>query len=56
MKKFYEFCKAEEGITAIEYGIMAALMAVALVTAVGLVTGGLNTAFTNIKNTMTAAG
>ncbi len=49
MKKFYDFWKAEEGVTAIEYGLIAALMAIALVTGVGLVTGGLNTAFTNIQ-------
>ena len=37
------------GVTAVEYGIMAALIATALVTSVGYVTTGLSTAFTNIS-------
>ncbi len=56
MKSLYIFWKAEEGITAIEYGIIAALMAVALVTVVGLITGGLTTAFTNVENALSNGG
>ena len=37
------------GVTAVEYGIMAALIATALVTSVGYITTGLSTAFTNIQ-------
>lgn len=40
------------GVTAVEYGIMAALIATALVTSVGYLTTGLSTAFSNIKATM----
>ena len=39
MKKFLRFLKEEEGVTAIEYGLIAALIAVLIigaVTAVGL--------------------
>ncbi len=46
------FLADEEGATAIEYAIIAALMAVALVTAVGYLTGGITTAFTHIRDTL----
>jgi Flp pilus assembly pilin Flp len=36
------------GVTAIEYGIMAALIGTVLVTAVAFLTGGLTSAFTTI--------
>jgi pilus assembly protein Flp/PilA len=47
---------SESGVTAIEYGLIAALMAVALVSAVGLVTTGLSSAFTKIGTTLTTGG
>jgi pilus assembly protein Flp/PilA len=50
MERIKMFFKEDEGVTAIEYGIIAALMAAALVVAVGLITGGLNSAFTKIGN------
>ncbi len=34
MKKFLRFLKEEEGVTAIEYGLIAALIAVLIITAV----------------------
>lgn len=40
----------EEGITAIEYAILAALIGAGLITAVGLFTPLLSTAFTNLGN------
>jgi pilus assembly protein Flp/PilA len=47
----------ESGATAIEYGLIAALIAVAIVTAVTLVGGNLNNVFNNVaKNLSTAAG
>ncbi|HWJ93398.1 MAG TPA: Flp family type IVb pilin [Telluria sp.] len=49
------FLADEDGVTAIEYGLIAALIAAALGTAVGFVTGGLNTVFENIKNTLVEA-
>ena len=49
------FVRDEQGVTAIEYGLIAALIAMALVTAVGLVTGGLNDAFTYIAGQMNIA-
>ncbi len=45
MEKIKRFLKEEEGVTAIEYGLIAALIAVAIVTAVGLVGTGLTNTF-----------
>jgi pilus assembly protein Flp/PilA len=42
MKKFF---KNESGATAIEYGLIAALIAVVIITAVGLVGTNLNSRF-----------
>jgi pilus assembly protein Flp/PilA len=39
----------KRGVTAIEYGLIASMMAVVLVVAVALVTGSLTTAFTSIS-------
>ncbi len=48
MEKMLRFLKAEDGVTAIEYGLIAALIAVAAVTAMSAVGGQLNTVFNNI--------
>lgn len=42
------FAKNESGATAIEYGLIAALIAVAIITAVTLVGGNLSTTFNTI--------
>jgi pilus assembly protein Flp/PilA len=47
-KLFARFAKDESGATAIEYGLIAAIMAVALIAAFPFVTDGLTTSFTNI--------
>jgi pilus assembly protein Flp/PilA len=50
MSKFVtRFLKDESGATAIEYGLIAALIAVVLVTALGAVGDSLNTTFDTIK-------
>ena len=50
MSKFVSrFLKDESGATAIEYGLIAALIAVALVAAMGLLGDGLKTSFSNIQ-------
>jgi pilus assembly protein Flp/PilA len=50
MSKFVtRFVKDESGATAIEYGLIVALIAVVIITAVGLVGTKLNTAFTTIN-------
>ncbi len=38
----------DEGATAVEYGILVALIAVVIITAVGLLGGQLNTVYTNV--------
>ncbi len=41
-----------KGVTALEYGLIAALISVVIIGAFGLLGGGLTTAFTNIANTL----
>lgn len=42
------FLRDEEGVTAIEYGLIAALIAVVIIAAVSAIGGGLQTTFNNI--------
>jgi len=49
------FLNNEDGATAIEYGLIAALIGVAIITAVGLVGDELNSTFTRIDSELTAA-
>ncbi|WP_211460667.1 Flp family type IVb pilin [Collimonas silvisoli] len=55
--KLMKFLRDEDGITAIEYGLIAGLVAVALVVAVGALTGtsttGLEGIFTKIGTKLT---
>ena len=51
-KKLMKFVKDEEGVTAIEYGLIAALIAVAIITAVTLVGTKLNTTFGKVTTAM----
>ena len=44
----YRFFKDESGATAIEYGLIAALMAVIIIAAFDQLSGSLEDAFTNI--------
>lgn len=48
-----QFVRDEEGITAIEYGLIAALMAAALGTLFATLNGGLTAAFASIVNQLT---
>ena len=50
------FLKNEDGATAIEYGLIAALIGVAIITAVGLVGDGLNTTFNNLATQLSTKG
>lgn len=45
MNKLIKFLKGEEGVTAIEYGLIAALIAVVIIAAVTLVGGNLVATF-----------
>ena len=50
------FAKNESGATAIEYGLIAALIAVVIITAVSLVGTNLTTVFTNIAGKLSGKG
>jgi pilus assembly protein Flp/PilA len=52
MKKLIAFIKEEEGATAVEYGIMVALIAVVIIAAVTTVGTKLRGTFTTVGNTM----
>lgn len=46
------FIKSEEGATAIEYGLIAALIAVVIIGAVTALGTGLNDTFTSVANAL----
>jgi len=48
MKMFSKFLKDESGATAIEYGLIAAFIAVAIITAVTTLGTNLTTTFTDV--------
>lgn len=50
-----QFTRDEEGVTAIEYGLIAFLIAIVIVTAVTAVGGQLQTVFNEIKTALTSA-
>jgi pilus assembly protein Flp/PilA len=56
MSKFVtRFLKDESGATAIEYGLIAALVAVVLVTSLGLMSKSLQATFTKVSTSLDAA-
>ncbi|KQM30248.1 Flp family type IVb pilin [Agrobacterium cavarae] len=54
-KIFARFLKDESGATAIEYGLIAALISVAIITGATAVGSKLDLLFTSIKNKLVAA-
>ena len=52
MSKFLKLIRNEEGATAIEYGLIAALIAVAAITALTSIGGNLNKTFTNVGDNL----
>lgn len=54
-EKFKRFFKDEGGVTAIEYGLIAALIALVIIGAVTLVGKNLSKTFTSIANTVTGS-
>jgi pilus assembly protein Flp/PilA len=54
--KLAQFWNDEEGITALEYGLIAGLMAVAIIAAIGFFTGGLTSLFTDLGAKLTSQG
>jgi len=53
-KLFSRFLKDESGATAIEYGLIAALISVAIITGATTLGGALNNTFANISTKMNA--
>jgi len=56
MKTMISFLKNEEGTTAIEYGLIAALISVAAIAAMTAVGGSLTATFTTVSNKLGGAG
>ena len=52
MARFLNLIRNEEGATAIEYGLIAALIAVAAIGAMQSIGSRLNTTFNNVSNTL----
>ncbi len=52
MKKLIKFLKDEEGVTALEYGLIAALIAVAIIGAVTILGGKVSTTFDTVSAAM----
>jgi pilus assembly protein Flp/PilA len=50
-----KFLRGEEGATAVEYGLLVALIAVAIITAVTTLGGNLATTFTNVAGSVATA-
>ncbi|ARU16413.1 Flp family type IVb pilin [Croceicoccus marinus] len=55
MKLFNEILNDESGATAIEYGLIAALIAVALIAALGSLGGSLNNTFNGVGGELNTA-
>ncbi len=55
LKRFKHFCGDESGATAIEYGLIAALVSVAAIGALTTMGQSLNTMFETVSNSMTNA-
>ncbi len=51
---FARFAKEEDGATAIEYGLIAAILSVAIIAAVGGVRDELNTTFESVSGELAA--
>jgi len=52
MEKFLRLIRDEEGATAIEYGLIAALISVAAIGAMQGIGNKLNTTFNNVSNSL----
>ncbi|PCJ58080.1 MAG: Flp family type IVb pilin [Rhodospirillaceae bacterium] len=55
MNTFRKFLEDESGATAIEYGLIAALVSVAAIGALQAMGGSLNTMFTTVSTSLNAA-
>ncbi|VBB44131.1 Pili assembly chaperone [uncultured Desulfatiglans sp.] len=53
MSRLWSFLKDEEGVTAIEYGLIAALVAVVIIGALTTLGGGLTDIFEEVSSKLT---
>ena len=56
MKRIMEFLRDEEGVTAIEYALIAALIAVAIIAALGTLGGDISATFNEVAQEVATAG
>jgi pilus assembly protein Flp/PilA len=56
MSMFRRFVKDESGATAIEYGLIAALVSVAIIVALGTLGDNLNATFSEVADQLSQAG
>ena len=56
MKKLINFFKEEDGVTAIEYGLIAALIAIVIILSLGLLGTALSNKFDTIATAVNTAG
>jgi pilus assembly protein Flp/PilA len=56
MKRIRKFFKSDLGATAIEYGLIAALISVVIIAALQLTGNALNKTFNNIGSVLSSAG
>jgi pilus assembly protein Flp/PilA len=56
LNRFSHFFKDEEGASAVEYGLIIGLIAVALIVVLGLLGGGLEGLFDAVVDELPAAG
>lgn len=52
---FFKFLREDEGVTAIEYGLIAALIVVGLITALTTIGTNLTTQFSKVASTIPAS-
>ena len=55
LKKVMNFLRDEEGASAVEYGLIIGLIAVALIVVLTLLSGGLQGLFTSAKDSVVSA-
>ena len=55
LQKIKNFLKDEEGATMVEYALLVALIAVALIGGIGLLRGGIGNVFTTATNSLNNA-
>jgi pilus assembly protein Flp/PilA len=55
MNMFSRFVKDESGATAIEYGLIAAIVSVGIIVALGKVSGSLQSTFNSVSDSLNTA-